>query len=327
MPRQARIDYEGALHHIIGRGIERKHIFKDEKNKAEFHRRLSMILSSSSMKCHAWCIMGNHFHLLLQTGVTPLKEVMRRLLTGYAIYYNKVNKRSGHLFENRYKSIVCEKESYLLLLIRYIHLNPVRVGIVKFENLIDYKWTGHREILNRINEGLIDRDEVLSYFGDKEGKAKKNYETFLGEGIGLKEDYSGGGLKRSMGGFSKALKTRGKDRQEYDERILGQGSFVGEVLKKSGQEKKAARTIKDIDDLLDKISRYYGVTQKDILKSRVKRVREARCLLVFMGCEFLKKSGKEMGEILKITTEAASIARRKGSELADSEGIVQKLLS
>jgi chromosomal replication initiation ATPase DnaA len=130
-----------------------------------------------------------------------------------------------------------------------------------------------------------------------------------------------------MGGLAAVLSTKGKNRQEYDERILGQGSFVGEVLKKVGEEEKAERAIKDMDDLLDKISKYYGVTKEDILKSRTKSVREARSLLVFMGCEFLKKSGKEMGDILKITTEAASIARRKGRELDEREGIVQKLIA
>jgi REP element-mobilizing transposase RayT len=88
MPREARIDYPGALHHVIGRGIERRDIFKEKTLKS--------ILSRSNMQCYAWCVMDNHFHLLLLTGTTPLSEFMRRLLTGYAVNYNKVHKRSGH---------------------------------------------------------------------------------------------------------------------------------------------------------------------------------------------------------------------------------------
>lgn len=98
MPRQARIDYPGALHHIIGRGIERRAIFQEEADKESFLKRLRDNLSKSSMRCFAWCVMDNHFHLLLETGKTGLSEFMRRLLTSYAVYYNVMHKRSGHLF-------------------------------------------------------------------------------------------------------------------------------------------------------------------------------------------------------------------------------------
>lgn len=326
MPRQARIDYEGALHHVIGRGIERKHIFGKEKYKAEFHRRLKEIFSKSSIKCYAWCIMGNHFHLLLQTGETALAEVMRRLLTGYAVYYNRVNKRFGHLFENRYKSILCDRENYLLPLIRYIHLNPVRVGLIDLKKLRGYKWTGHKEILKGDKDLLIDRDEVLSYFGKKECRAKKGYEEYLGEGVELKENFSGGGLIRSMGGIEAVLGAKGKDRQAYDERILGQGNFVEEVLKKAGEKGKAERIIKDVDDLLEKISGYYGVSRDDIINTRKKEVREARIILVYMGCEYLKKSITDMGGILKIKQPASSLARMKGKQIAGEKGVIKKIL-
>ncbi len=127
MPRKARIDYPGALHHVIGRGIERSNILKEDADKEDFLRRLGILLRKSGMKCYAWCLMDNHFHLLLFNGDSRLSVFMSRLLTGYAVYYNKEHKRVGHLFQNRYKSIVCDRDEYLLPLIRYIHLNPVRV--------------------------------------------------------------------------------------------------------------------------------------------------------------------------------------------------------
>ncbi len=127
MPRQRRIDYPGTLHLVIGRGIERKKIFENHADKKEFIRRLTNILKESIMQCYAWSVMDNHFHLLLITGQTSLSTFMRRILTGYAIYYNRKYKRIGHLFQNRYKSILCDKDEYLFPLIRYIHLNPVRV--------------------------------------------------------------------------------------------------------------------------------------------------------------------------------------------------------
>ena len=106
MPRQARIDFPGALHHVISRGIEHRFIFKKDEDKKEMLRRFRCILQESDVQCYAWCIMGNHFHVLLQTGQTSLSEIMRRLLTGYAIYYNKTHNRKGYLFQNRDKSIL-----------------------------------------------------------------------------------------------------------------------------------------------------------------------------------------------------------------------------
>jgi REP-associated tyrosine transposase len=130
MPRQARIDAPGALHHIIARGIERKAIFRDTQDYSNFLNRLGNLLIESSTACFAWVLMPNHIHLLLKTGITSISTIMRRLLTGYAISFNRRHKRHGHLFQNRYKSFLCEEEPYLLELVRYIHLNPLRARLV-----------------------------------------------------------------------------------------------------------------------------------------------------------------------------------------------------
>lgn len=194
MPRQGRIDYPGALNHIIGRGIERRAIFKEEADKAAFLKRIKDKLSKSSMRCYAWSVMDNHFHLLLETGKTGLSEFMRRLLTSYAVYYNTKHKRSGHLFQNRYKSILCDKDRYLLSLIRYIHLNPVKAKVVEMERLNKYQWTGHKEVIGDEAEVIIERQEVLGYFGERQKQARKEYEGFIIEGVGEREDYEGGGI-------------------------------------------------------------------------------------------------------------------------------------
>ena len=130
MPRQPRLDAPGLLQHVMARGIEGREIFKDDKDRKAFLERLALILEETQTQCYAWALIPNHFHLLLRTGPTPISTVMRRLMTGYAVTFNKRHKRSGHLFQNRYKSIVCEEEPYLLELIRYIHLNPIRAGLV-----------------------------------------------------------------------------------------------------------------------------------------------------------------------------------------------------
>jgi len=125
MPRKARIDASGDLHHIIARGIDRNTIFQDDIDRNNFIGRLAVILEETKTVCYAWALIPNHFHLLLRTGLAPVATVMRRLLTGYAMSYNRRHKRHGHLFQNRYKSILCQEDIYLLELIRYIHLNPL----------------------------------------------------------------------------------------------------------------------------------------------------------------------------------------------------------
>ena len=148
MPRLARLDIPGLLQHVIVRGIERRDIFNDDHDRQLFVARFAALLSETGVLCYAWALLSNHFHLLLMPTTTPLSLFMRRLLTGYAIYFNRRNKRSGHLFQNRYKSVVCEEEPYLLELIRYIHLNPLRAGMVaSLEELDIYPWTGHAALL------------------------------------------------------------------------------------------------------------------------------------------------------------------------------------
>ena len=152
MPRKSRIDAPGALHHIIARGIDRKEIFKDDKDRNNFLERLGDILAETQTSCFAWALIPNHFHLLLKTGASPISMVMRRLLTGYAVSFNSRHGRYGHLFQNRYKSIVCQEDPYLLELVRYIHLNPLRAGLVNdLRSLDTYRYSGHAVILKRVN--------------------------------------------------------------------------------------------------------------------------------------------------------------------------------
>jgi REP element-mobilizing transposase RayT len=112
------------------RGIERKKIFDGDADRDHFLHRLGEIIQETGTICFAWSLMPNHFHLLLRTSSIPISTVMRRLLTGYAIWYNRKHRRYGHLFQNRFKSILCQEDAYLLELVRYIHLNPLRVGLV-----------------------------------------------------------------------------------------------------------------------------------------------------------------------------------------------------
>ena len=143
MLRQPRLDAPGTLHHLMIRGIEGRKIFENDQDKSDFISRLSQLVEPTGIRILTWVLMSNHAHLLVFSGTKGISLFMRRLLTGYAIHYNRRHGRSGHLFQNRYKSIVCDEERYLLELVRYIHLNPLRAREVKnLAQLEQYPWSG-----------------------------------------------------------------------------------------------------------------------------------------------------------------------------------------
>jgi putative transposase len=148
MPCKARIDMcgvasaktyaPGALHHITIRGIKRQRIFSDDQDRDNFIKRLGDIVTETQTACFAWALIPNHAHLLLRTGQAPPAAVMRRLLTGYAVSFNRRHRRHGHLFQNRYQSISCQEGTYLLELVRYIHLNPVPAKTIIAQFLTEF---------------------------------------------------------------------------------------------------------------------------------------------------------------------------------------------
>jgi REP element-mobilizing transposase RayT len=184
MPRKARIDAPGALHHIIVRGIERRKIFFDNADRENFLERLGIILTETRTPCFAWALIPNHLHLLLRTGSTPIANVMRRLLTGYAVTFNRRHRRHGQLFQNRYKSILCQEDLYLLELVRYIHLNPLRAGIVKEAKELDkYPYCGHSVLMGKNKREWQDVDYILKFYDSKYLTARRRYREYVKKGL------------------------------------------------------------------------------------------------------------------------------------------------
>jgi putative transposase len=147
------------------RGIERRMIFRDNKDKDEFVSRMEKVFTETKTPCYAWSLLGNHAHMLLKTGAAPLHTVMARLLTGYAIRFNRRYHRHGQLFQNRYKSILCQEDAYLTELVCYIHLNPLRAGIAReLSRLAAYPYSGHRALIGKASHPLLEVDAVLRHF-------------------------------------------------------------------------------------------------------------------------------------------------------------------
>jgi len=242
MPRQARLDIPGTLNHVIIRGIEGREIVSDDQDRQNFISRMGAIALETGTPVYAWALMSNHAHILLRSGPSGLSRCMRRLLSGYAVSYNRRYGRHGHLFQDRYKSIICEEEPYFKELVRYIHLNPLRVKQVESLAKLDrYRWCGHSVLMGRIKGDWQDRDYVLGWFGAKEGEAKKAYRRFVKDGInqGHRPDLVGGGLIRSHGGWPlvKVIRRLGL-KEKSDERILGRGEFVEQIIQQSDKRRK-----------------------------------------------------------------------------------------
>ena len=239
MPRGARLDIAGVLQHVIVRGVERRDIFLDDQDRQSFVERLATLLEQMGMECLAWVLMSNHVHLLLRPTQNNLGQFMRRLLTGHAVTFNLRHRRNGHLFQNRYKSIICEEEPYLLELVRYIHLNPLRAGLVaNVGELRRYPWSGHAVLMGvRVFSGQK-VGEVLLYFSRRQKPAREKYEAFVADGVqrGKREELVGGGLRR-------VLRIAGNDFiSAYDDRILGSGDFVEQLRQGKGLSDKLRGT-------------------------------------------------------------------------------------
>ena len=324
MPRRARIDTPGALHHIIGRGIERRDIFKDDKDRENFLNRLGIILLETETPCFAWTLMSNHFHLLLRTGNIPISTIMRRLLTGYVVTFNHRHRRSGRLFQNRYKSILCQEDTYLMELVRYIHLNPFRASILAFDALDKYPYCGHSRLMGHHKSPWQNVNDVLSFFGDKSNTARKKYRQFIEKGIdfGKRPDLTGGGIVRSTGGWH-VLKSMRRMRVHLkgDERILGDSDFVQEILNAANENMEKQYELRakgyDFNKILERVGSLFGLKPENMLIPSKHRIRvKARSLICYWAVKKIGISSLTVAVKLGIKQPSVSRAAIRGEKIA-----------
>jgi putative transposase len=317
MPRQARLDAPGTLHHVMIRGIERSPIFKDDQDRQDFVSRTGRVAKETGTRILAWVLMNNHVHLLFFSGPSGISKFMRRLLTGYALRYNRRHRRNGHLFQNRYKSIICEEGSYLLELVRYIHLNPLRVGVVKSLGELDhYPWSGHTVLVGKRKSDWQEREYVLQQFHEEEGKAVRAYRRFMEEGKdqGQRPELVGGGLIRSLGGWSQVLPSGGsREMTKHDGRILGSGEFVTNMMKEA--EKKVRRYLSvsemktSMDNAIKEICRKDGVAEQELrMGVRTRKYSRVRAEISYYLSHEFGVSRAEIARQLGVCTSAIAKA-------------------
>jgi REP element-mobilizing transposase RayT len=314
--------------------LNRQDIFLDDKDRSNFLDRLAKGLSLTGSQCYAWTLMSNHFHLLIRTGERPLGDLMRKVLTGHAIFFNRRHGRHGYLFQNRYKSVLCQEEVYLLELVRYIHLNPDRAGLVK--NLLEldrYRWSEHGVLVGRRRNSWQNREEILARFGRKKKEAVRRYREFIADGfnMGKREELTGGRLRRSAGGWEGVLELRqAKEYWRGDERILGEGDFVNDVLRSAEEELTRKEELKRqgwglnrlVKEVCEMLSVHPDALQK---KGRANNLSYAKGLICYLGYWHLGISGKELAGYFNIARSSVSQAIQRGEKYVKERGV--KLLS
>lgn len=279
MGRRPRLHYPGALYHVISRGNRREKIFRSRADFQQFQSLLREIRGQHGFTLYAYVLMPNHFHLLIEVAEKPLSKVMQSLLYRYTRHYNQRYHQVGHLFQGRYKAIVCDKESYLLELVRYLHLNPVRARLVRDPS--DYPWSSHRAYLGDRDGVGIAVEEILSYWSKRKKQAVAAYEQFALDRIeqGHREDYY----------------------RVKEQRYLGDEEFVEKVERRVERVEQMFPIRMTVEEIVDRIGREYGKTAREILgRGRGRTEAELRAIVCYVG--------REIGG-LKLTQAAKVFAR------------------
>ena len=338
MPRKARIDAPGAIHHIIIRGIEKRAIFKDDRDRHGFIVRLAGLLEETTTPCYAWALMDNHVHLLLRTGTIGISSIMRRLLTGHAIRFNNRHHRFGHLFQNRFKSILCEENRYLKQLIAYIHLNPFRAGMLpRVTELKTYPFTGYSALMGKTQRPWQDTQYALSFFGRNTSEARRNLHRYVSKWSkkGHCSDLTGGGLIRSNGGWRAVKEAYRKGiRLASDERILGSSEFVQKTLKHAGEAYDRRMRLQaagvDLPAVVRAVCRFFDTDEKALSGlTRKRNIAQTRAVISYIATRELSIPGSKVAQCFNVDRSAVCRAAQRTQNdadmVADAEAIIEML--
>jgi REP element-mobilizing transposase RayT len=219
MPRKPRIEYSGAFYHIITRGNQKQKIFKDIQDHKKYLQLLASYKQRRHFHLYAYVLMSNHLHLLIETQDVPLSKVIQGINQSYTLHFNRKYRTVGHLFQGRYKAILCDRERYLLALLKYIHHNPVRAKIT--ETPSRYRWSSDRAYRSGSDrDGLVDTDTVLRLFSESRTRSRQKYREYMDDGVTVKkqEVYA-----------------------TVDQRLLGDDTFVERIAGEHGKVRKERR--------------------------------------------------------------------------------------
>ncbi len=298
MARKPRVEYSGAFYHVICRGNQRQAIFRDDRDRKYYLQRLETYRKRYEFTLYAYVLMSNHVHLLIETGEIPLSKIMQGLQFTYTRYFNTKYRKVGHLFQGRFKAILCDPEAYLLQLVRYLHLNPGRI-----RSPVDpwkYRWSSHGPYLGKGSPVKVETSAVLGEFAKSVGQARRAYLRFMAEerGSGHQRDYY----------------------DLHDQRFLGDQRFVEQI-------DQQIRTEREIDlphprasfsKMVHLTADAYGVTARELVQvGRQRKLVKPRSMLVYIAREWAKTSVKEIGR--RLHRDPSVISRLYAAYAADRD--------
>ena len=291
MARKPRVEFEGAFYHVIVRGNQRQKIFRDDRDRLVYLDRVEHYRQRYRFTIYAYVLMSNHVHLLLETGKTPLSKILQGIQFTYTQYYNRRYRTVGHLFQGRYKAILCDRDAYLLELVRYIHLNPARLK--NPEELAGYRWSSHHAYLGRKGPVAVDTDLILGQLGNSAAQVLKAYRKFIedGQGLGHEQRYY----------------------QAADQRFLGDEKFIEQIAERAPQAeiRPGGRRIR-FEELLHAVAQVHGCETKDLTApGRQRAWAKPRAQLAYLAREWC---GMKTIEIARRLHRDASMVSRLCAE-------------
>ena len=298
MARKPRIEYPRAFFHIIVRGNNREDIFRDSADYLRYLEKLVYFCGEGGTTLYAYCLMPNHVHLLCEMGKVSLSKVLQRFHTWYTGYFNRRYDRVGHVFQGRYKAILCDKDAYLMELVRYIHLNPARAGLVQRPQ--DYMWSSHGIYMGVDKSGTIDPSFVLGQFSDDRAAARRSYRSFVMEGA-----------------------TQGRREDLYrvsDQRILGNEAFQKQVYEHQGGEKRVSVGMRiihfELHELEEIMEKTMGV-EPGFLRSRGRFGAWMRRIFCYIARTYGAHKGKDVATYIGRDGATVTQAVRSVENLLD----------
>jgi REP element-mobilizing transposase RayT len=286
MARPLRIIYPGAYYHVTSRGNEQKDIFKSQRDREKFLEYLESATERYRALIHAYCLMSNRYHLLLETPAGNLPQIMRHINGAYTTYFNVKRKRAGHLFQGRYKAILVEFDEYALELSRYIHLNPVRVAIVTKPE--QYRWSSYRGYIGeKPAPGWLKTEAILEYFGKKPADQRKKYRAFVEDMLGREYE-------------SPLSKT-------FAASVLGTDGFI-DTVKSQFAEKQADRSVPELQHFIAKLEPQKITNAVNATMGQ--NQKQARQVVMYLCHKYSGLKLREIGEKFEVGETAIAEARR-----------------
>jgi REP-associated tyrosine transposase len=326
MSRPLRIEYEGALYHVMNRGNQRQDVFLKKIDCETFLEKLEHFADLFQVEIYCYCLMTNHFHLLLKTNEANLGRFMQSLLTSFTITQNRRNLKSGHLFQGRYKAHLVEGQRYLSELSRYIHLNPVRIkryeksSVKARRNIIaNYTWSSFAAYIGlTASPELLDITPVLSTWGKSDADRMKNYSKYVEDAL----------CKRVDNPFETALRQQIIGSESFAEKIM-RGKILNKKVKDAREERALIHFKKSIHPktVIEVVSEYYRVTKTDLLQRKGSH-REARKLATYLCCKHCTShtSLTGMGKLFGISLSGLTRSRDKVEQgMKDDIGLSNKI--